>query len=472
MNLKLLSLSTLCAAVMLAGCKEKTTEEPSLSIDPAESVTLEATASSQTLTITTNQPQWMFSVDESQSWCSASKGANNTLIINADYNYGETERSTTITVTAGTSAQKDILTRTITVTQAGTVNQGAQLLDRAPYYEKYPEELTTKASPSTVVTSGAIPLYFFGWGMDNDYKFSLTFPDTQTKSYRRAILNYTMGGMNGGPNDWDYTTMIFVKDKTTGNWYEITRAITPYGGSFDASWSKTFYMDVTDYLPMLSGATEFRIYFDGDWGGPNGTGKRHTVTLTFDLYEGEPERTTVWSAKVYDSHENDNTGYRRWGYGFSGENDIEGAARMGERTFTIPANVKSIEMKATFTGYGHDQGTFPNRTGYSTNNCAEFDYNTYTVTVNGVSAAYPGTIFVECGDNYAQAGTYYFDRANFCPGNPAHTHYWKILDVPEGGGQMTLNLDLEAFISEFEGPKSDDGVASYFVEVDLFGFDK
>ena len=252
MNLKLLSLSTLCAAVMLAGCKEKTTEEPSLSIDPAESVTLEATASSQTLTITTNQPQWMFSVDESQSWCSASKGANNTLIINADYNYGETERSTTITVTAGTSAQKDILTRTITVTQAGTVNQGAQLLDRAPYYEKYPEELTTKASPSTVVTSGAIPLYFFGWGMDNDYKFSLTFPDTQTKSYRRAILNYTMGGMNGGPNDWDYTTMIFVKDKTTGNWYEITRAITPYGGSFDASWSKTFYMDVTDYLDILA----------------------------------------------------------------------------------------------------------------------------------------------------------------------------------------------------------------------------
>ncbi|WP_298063136.1 BACON domain-containing carbohydrate-binding protein [uncultured Rikenella sp.] len=459
-------------ALFFGSCKDKSgPQEPYLTTDPAEVLPLEAGAANGTVTVSTNQPVWNFAVEEGKAWCTASRSGN-TLTVQADFNRAEAERTAVITLTAGTQDQNDRVTRTVTVRQAGTVNRAAQLLDRAAYYEKYPTDLTAGTAGKITVASSAIPLYFYGWGSDKDYTFSLDFPAAGTKSFRRAILSYRMGGMNGGPNDWDYTTQIFVRDKTTGGWYELTRAITPYGGSFGATWEKTFYMDVTEYLPMLAGTTEFRIYFDGDWGGPASTGKRHTVTLTFDLYEGEPERNTVWTAKVYDSHENDNTGYRRWGYGFSGENDIEGQKRLGERTFTVPAGVKNIEMKVTFTGYGHDQGRFPDRTGYATRNCAEFDRNTYTVTLNGTSAAYPGIIFVECGGNYSQAGTYNLDRANFCPGNPAIVHYWRLIDVPQDGGQMTLNLDLERFISEFSGPKANDGVASYFIEADLFGFDK
>ncbi len=473
MKAKLLCGTALWAALTLVGCKDKTApEEPYLTTDPAETMTFDAESANGTLTVSTNQPVWEFAVEDGKAWCTASKGQGSTLTVKTDYNRSDAERTAVITLTAGTSEQKDKATRTVTVRQAGTVNRAARLLDRNAYYEKYPTDLTAGTSGKVTVQSPAIPLYHYGWGAENDYKFSLDFPDAGSKTFRRAILSYRMGGMNGGPNEWDYTTMIFVRDKTTGEWYELTRAITPYGGSFGASWEKYFYMDVTEYLPMLSGATEFRIYFDGDWGGPASTARRHTVTLAFDLYEGEPERNTVWTAKVYDSHENDNTGYRRWGYGFSGENDIEGAARLGERTFTIPADVKSVEMKVTFTGYGPDQATFPDRTGYKTNNCAEFDENTYKVRVNGTEAAYPGIIFVECGGNYSQAGTYYYDRANFCPGNPAIVHYWRILDVPEGGGNLTLDLDLKRFVSQFNGPKDDSGVASYFVEVDLFGFDR
>lgn len=473
MKTKLLCGTALAAVALLLGsCKDKSgPQEPYLTTDPAEVLPLEAEATNGTMTISTNQPVWDFAVEEGKAWCTASRSGN-TLTVQADFNRADAERTAVITLTAGTQDKNDRVTRTVTVRQAGTVNRGARLLERAAYYEKYPTDLTAETTGKVTVGSGAIPLYFYGWGPDNDYKFNLDFPAAGTKSFRRAILSYRMGGMNGGPNEWDYTTQIFVRDKATGNWYELTRAITPYGGSFGAAWEKTFYMDVTEYLPMLAGATEFRIYFDGDWNGANSTKKRHTVTLTFDLYEGESERNTVWTAKVYDSHENDNTGYRRWGYGFSGENDIEGQDRLGERTFTVPANVKSIEMKVTFTGYGHDKGRFPDRTGYATRNCAEFDENTYSVTVDGQSAAYPGIIFVECGNNYSQAGTYNLDRANFCPGNPAIVHYWRLLDVPQGGGRMTLNLDLERFISEFSGPKANDGVASYFVEVDLFGFDK
>ena len=475
MNTRITGTIGIAAVLLLFGsCKNnKETGESYLTITPTETLPMEASEGTGTLTIETNLPTWDFAIEEGKAWCTAAKGANNTLTVKADYNRSETERSAVITVT-GTPNGREPITRTVTVVQAATVNQGAVLLERTPYYEKYPDELISKATgDKTTVTSSVIPLYFYGWGINNDHRFTLDFPAAGGPTYRRAILSYRMGGMNAGPHEYDYTTMLFVKDKRNGEWFELVRAITPYGGSFDAGWEKYFYFDVTDYLPMLTGTTEFRIYFDGDWGGPSSTGRRHTATLTFDLYEGEPERNPVWAAKVYDSHVNDNTGYRRWGYGFSGDDDIENDAHMGLRNFTVPEGVKTIEMKVTITGYGHDQGRFPDRTGYQVRNAAEFDSNTYTVTVNGKKAAYPGTIFVKCGKNYAQAGTCYYDRANFCPGNPAITHYWQLLEVPqEGGGGMAPNLDLERFISSFSGPKANDGVASYFVEVDLFGFDR
>lgn len=474
--ISLLRGAALLAAVSLTfiGCKDKSgPQEPYLTTDPSEVLPLEAGSASGTLTISTNQGVWGFAVEEGKAWCTATKGSGNTLTVTADFNRSDAERTAVITLTAGTQNKKDIVTRTVTVKQAGTVNKAAALLDRAAYYEEYPTDLASKAAGAkTTVQSGAIPLYFYGWGVDNDYKFSLDFPAAGSKTFRRAILSYRMGGMNGGPNEWDYTTQVFVKDKATGEWYELARAFTPYGGSFNDTWEKYFYMDVTDYLPMLQGTTEFRVYFDGDWGGPASTARRHTATLTFDLYEGEPERSTVWTAKVYDSHVNDNTGYRKWAYGFTGENDIENDDHMGLRTFTVPSDVKNIEMKVTITGHGHDQGRFPDRPGYSTNNAAEFDYNNYTVKVNGQAAAYPGSIFQACGKNYSQAGTYYYDRANWCPGNPAIVHYWRILDVPQDGGRMQLDIDLERFVSQFDAPKADDGSARYIVEVDLFGFDK
>ena len=53
-------------------------------------------------------------------------------------------------------------------------------------------------------------------------------------------MTYRMGRMGGneGPGEWDMTTMIFVKNKLDGQWYEIARAFTPYGGSFGPDWEK------------------------------------------------------------------------------------------------------------------------------------------------------------------------------------------------------------------------------------------
>lgn len=336
----------------------------------------------------------------------------------------------------------------------------AKQISREAWYNTNPEGV----AGDVVVESECHKLEFFGWGESNDQLFTLNFPDTEVQ-YRRAIIEYRMGGWNKGPAAYDNTTMLFVKNKADGEWYEITRAFTPFGGSFNAAWSKTFYFDVTEYQSMLLGDTEFRLYY----GGFDANAERaHTLTLKFHLYEGQPEREVAYIAKVYDSSRNGNSGYRGYAYGVEGH-DIEDAERMGKRTFEIPDDVSQLELKVAISGHGHDQGSFPYRAGYVRQNAAEFVENSYQLFIDGMPQRKLGRIFYSNADNYEQAGTYWYDRANWAPGNPLYVHYWSIDHGDKESGKMTLDINLETFISTKSEPNAE-GVAQYIVEVDLFGY--
>ena len=335
-------------------------------------------------------------------------------------------------------------------------------LEREPFYYENPECRT----PAYSVASEAHRLSFFGWGESTDYTFTMELPSNVSK-VDRVLLEYRMGAWNKGPGEWDNTTMLFVEDKTSGERYEIARAITPYGGGFGKYWNKSFWLDVTEYLPMLSGSTTFHLYYGG-WDANDN--RAHTATATLHYYEGTPKRNVVFTHELYDSSKNGNSGYRGWAYGVAGH-DIEDVSRLGERIVEIPENVKTLEMHVAITGHGHDQGTFVERTNYQTLNAAEFDDNYYEVVVNGVPAAKKGHIFYSNANTYKQAGTYYYDRANWGPGLPIYVHYWKVKRPENGFGTLSLDLNLEEFVSEMTAPNAE-GVAQYIVQVNLFGFDK
>ncbi len=334
-------------------------------------------------------------------------------------------------------------------------------INRLPFYFENPEKRTAAVS----VASEEHRLSFFGWGEENDKAFTMQLPD-DVSSYNRVLLEYRMGTWEKMPGEWDNTTMLFVEDKN-GERYEIARAITPYGNSFGQYWKKIFWLDVTEYLPMLQGETKFYLYY----GGWDATANRaHTLTVTLHYYSGKPSRNTVFVHKLYDSSRDGNSGYRGWAYGVAGH-DIEDDARLGLRTIEVPESVKSLEMRVAITGHGHDQGTFLERPGYRTLNAAEFDENYYNFVVNGELQEAEGYIFYDNSTNYKQAGTYLYDRANWAPGNPINVQYWSIEAPAEGYGTMTIDLDLEKFESAMTAPNAE-GVAQYIVEVFLFGFDK
>lgn len=326
-----------------------------------------------------------------------------------------------------------------------------------------------------VSTPEPIRLSFFGWNQDDDYRFSLTFPEST--SCRRCILSYTMCGWNKGPSQWDMLTEIFIHDKVNDRWFELQRAITPYGGSFLASWKRTYRMDVTHLLPLLQGETEFKIYY----GGFDATDTRaHAVKLEFSFYEGNPsDSTVVWSEKLYDSFASGNNGYRAWAYGVPGYS-IEDPERLGERELHVPAGVTTLILRACFTGHGQEalneagdgyaqyKGYFPGRSG-NVNNPAEFDENWYSIRLNGRLLSERGYIWEKNDNNFKQAGTYQYDRAGWGPGKPANVHYWRITGLPQQGCVLTLDLDLDEYVSNRTQPNAG-YVANYYVMVDAFGY--
>ncbi|MCR5049490.1 MAG: hypothetical protein K6A36_00230 [Paludibacteraceae bacterium] len=323
------------------------------------------------------------------------------------------------------------------------------------------------------VQTDKIRLHFYGWEADEDSLFTVSFP-TNTDQYGRVLLEYKMCGWNAGPAEWDMTTMIKIHDKANDQWLEFVRAITPYGGSFGANWEKIFYIDVTEFLPLLKGDTEFRIFYCG-W---DATDKRaHAVQLTYLFFEGQnPYGKPCGQQKIYDSTlPNDGgNGYRAWSYGVKGW-PIEDDSRLGKRTINAPAGTKRILVRVCITGHGQDayngDGKFPNRTNTYSESCAEFDHNWYDVVLNGDTMVQRGDIWeINTGvNNYKQAGTYRYNRAGWGPGKPCNIHHWIIRDIRTGGEKLTLDLNLDEYISPCTKP-NDDKVACYYVMADAFFF--
>lgn len=90
--------------------------------------------------------------------------------------------------------------------------------DRKPFHKSDP---MTGKTPSAKVSSDKLKLHFFGWGEEQDFSFNLIFP--KDKEYERVIIAYTMTSFFEGPASYDNTTMLFVRNKTDGQWYELTR---------------------------------------------------------------------------------------------------------------------------------------------------------------------------------------------------------------------------------------------------------
>ncbi|MBL7914603.1 MAG: T9SS type A sorting domain-containing protein [Bacteroidia bacterium] len=207
---------------------------------------------------------------------------------------------------------------------------------------------------------------------------------------------------------------------------ELARVITPYGGYYNTSWSNTIHFDVTDFADILRDSVEIRAFYGGWSDG-------FAITLDFHFIEGTPPRTPINIHTVY------NSGPGGFPYGNT-SNPIENY--LVPKTFNTSANESMAMLRIIPTGHGA-----------GTQNCAEFCQKNYRIKLDGIQQFQQAIWRNDCGLNHLmhQAGTWLYDRANWCPGEKGSIKEHEITGLYTPGNPVTVDMDIDAYTNLVSG---------------------
>ncbi len=269
----------------------------------------------------------------------------------------------------------------------------------------------------------------------NSYKRLATFPDKE-KNIRSIILNLTFECPDKMRcADWDYVDHIKARSKNDSTVYEIARMLTPYGGRFQKDWRFEWKVDVTDFSEVLRGDVEIDYIHTGY---ENNKTRGWKVTVDFEVTYGTPVANPLAIHKIYDGN---------YKYGFKND-PIEN--HLVPVTITAHSKTNFSKIKIHQTGHGMDN-----------NGCGEFCSKYRDVVFNGTVVDHKD-LWMECGDNplFPQAGTWIFDRANWCPGYLVQPDE-VMLNTP-AGKPFSVDINMEPY--ETDKASAKELLTTYVVE--------
>ena len=190
----------------------------------------------------------------------------------------------------------------------------------------------------------------------------------------------------GGCGAWDRVASVDARDKE-GNWFQIIKYITPYGVACSHD------IDLSDYSSILQGKTSFRVNCSTLDNG-------FLYDLSFDYTPGTPAHKYSTVKEVWKNY-----------YPFG---DYAQPQPVDTFNYTYPDNAVASKLKLVSTGHGWGS--------LNTGNAAEFYDATHNIWVNGVKT-FTQHNWTDCNPNpdgcQPQNGTWYYDRAGWCPGSIA-----------------------------------------------------
>ncbi|MFZ9760837.1 MAG: peptide-N-glycosidase F-related protein [Candidatus Kapaibacteriota bacterium] len=278
-------------------------------------------------------------------------------------------------------------------TKAGAVSDSLRISLKPTFKTKF--NASTKKTDT--VSNPPFQIYFYR----NDLQ-----PFTVTDSmpaYEATYWNYSYSS-TGGKIDSTFivgdTTLLKGSRKAykpfeVVNETEIGRFITPYGKWHNENWNYTWTYDVTDYAHILKDSTEIKVFYDG-WS------QGSLFDLDFTFIEGIPARET-YAHKVFWS------GNPTYG---DPNNPIENFLKEQSISRLRPQEHVTLRLMTTGHGFG------------GTDNAAEFSRKNHKILINGNETFEQDLWRGDCGQNpiYPQAGTWYYNRAGWCPGDIVE--YW------------------------------------------------
>lgn len=241
---------------------------------------------------------------------------------------------------------------------------------------------------------------------------------TDTFYYWPPYYNSYVYDANGNATDSTLVTAVDSLIKTTLPYYErfevveqyeIGRFITPYGNGLDLGDGFTWTYDVTDYRPLLSDSVHLSA---GNW--------QELLDLKFIFIHGTPARDVikvenVWKGDYYLSN-TDQT--------------------LLPKTITLDPAASTFRLKTRASGHHWDNPT----------NCAEFCPKTHQVYANGIQVS-SWQNWTDCGQIpvFPQGGSWLFDRAGWCPGEPVDQYDHELTPyIAEGSSSAELLYTVES----------------------------
>ncbi len=228
-------------------------------------------------------------------------------------------------------------------------------------------------------------------------------------AYDEVIATMSVTCPPGGCGEWDRVASIDAKGHD-GQWFEIIRYITPY------STACSHVIDLTDYMSILQGKVSFRI------NSPTlDNGYEYNMTINFNA--GTPAYpystiSTIW--------------WETFQFG-----DYANMQPVPDKYFSFPEDAVAAKLKLVSTGHGWGD--------LNSLNAAEFYQATHDIIINGEPTFEQHNWYV-CNPNpdgcQPQNGTWYHNRAGWCPGAIAQ---WFDYDLTQYIGAGDIEMGYEFF---------------------------
>jgi hypothetical protein len=219
----------------------------------------------------------------------------------------------------------------------------------------------------------------------------------------------------GGCGAWDRVAYLEAQDHE-GNWFEIIRYITPYGVACSHD------IDLTDYMSILQGKVKFRLTC-----GTLDNGFMYDLDLEYRA--GTPSHKYSRVAQIW--HEI---------FPFGDYADMQPVDTVD---YTFPETAVASKLKLVSTGHGWGD--------LNTGNAAEFYNATHNIWVNGVKT-FTQHNWTDCNPNpdgcQPQNGTWYLDRAGWCPGSIAKWFDFDMTSYVAGGDVELRYIFYEQYMDQ------------------------
>ncbi len=195
--------------------------------------------------------------------------------------------------------------------------------------------------------------------------------------------------------------------------FKLLSFVTPYGNGLDLGIEgKMWEFDVTDFAPILTGERYLFMNGGGQWS--------EEFDIRFLFIEGTPPRDVVSIQNI-------------WPVSFSPAwfNQLINDQKFEPRSVLMNPDASQYKLRSMISGHSQ-QGEFTNKRHYLTvDEDTEFEYH----------------VWKECSDIpiYPQGGTWIYDRAGWCPGDPTLLFEYDITDLVEPGNNHTIDYGIKYY---------------------------